>query len=328
MLFSLPSAEFEETTLEEQYGIWSGSATTRLNMYRDALQLAADHPIAGTGAGGFRREFRSKPGGNYLDQHASHDAYITLLHNDHLQYLVELGLVGFLLWTGMLFFLYKLTIGQLMEEGNNSHSKLMALSILLGITAMLIHALFSFPVRVPSTASLFWISIGLLMAYQNQAKTALEVSFNSRTRRLSTLLYMTLLLFSTYLVTNRAVSSYYLQQAENAIFDHGQCNQAKEYLNKAMSASGLDIRIAHITAVTYDVCGHHSPTELDALMDRILEYEPNQAMALTIKGKLAYVRSDYERAAAFFRLALLANPDSKTAAQGFAACQNKLRQTN
>ena len=102
VLFALPGVRNKAAFEVDQYSLSSGSSKVRLGFYRDALELIERDPIAGIGTGSLRRDFRAQPGGPYQRQHAERNRYLSRLHNDHLQYLVEQGLIGFILWAGMI----------------------------------------------------------------------------------------------------------------------------------------------------------------------------------------------------------------------------------
>lgn len=313
IIFLLPGVRKSDKEFSE---LVSNSMTTRLGMYRDSIPLILDSPVHGVGSGSFRVQFRSVPGGPYASQHAENDKYVTRLHNDHLEILVEYGLVGFMLWASMIYLIIYQAFKYLLDEKVNSKEKPIAFAFLLGIAGMMIHSLFSFPVRLASTGGLFWICIGLLYSYQKNSSTKEKIHSNSINRYLTLILYLPLFIFSVYFVSGKAIGSYYLQKAEDALFISGDCGQTKDLLKKSIDMGGMNTRLAHIQTNTYDICGDKSPSDMLLQMNNILEYEPNQSLALVVKGKLSFVMGNYFDAMNHFRTALLINPHSNKALMG------------
>jgi len=326
VIFLLPGVRNTDTALAPKYDP-TQSIKVRLGMYQDALPLIAENPIFGIGSGGFRKDFRSIPGGPYAAQHADGDMYITRLHNDHLQYFVEQGFVGFTIWALMLYLLYRERMSYLFSEKTDPKHKPIVFAILLGLTGMLIHAFFSFPIRIASTGGLFWICAGLALSYTQENSEERTVDLKDRQRQLVLLFHLALTVFAVFLVTERAIGSYHLQQAEDVIFSNGRCNLARQHLDKSISAAGYNVRLAHIESIFYVVCKKRSPNEIAQAMNNILKYDPNQSRALLVMGKLSYALGRYDDATIFFSKALLVNPSSKEAINGLNKSRYKLKNT-
>ena len=317
LIFSLPGVRNIEPTTADQYSITSASASIRMGFYRDALQLVAEHPIAGIGTGSFRREFRSRPGGTYQAQHAQQDMYLTRLHNDHLQYLIEQGLPGFLLWLSMIY-LFIRTIGSyLKDESALPKERLIAFSLFLGIAGMAIHAIFFFPLRNAATGSLFWLAIGLALSYCVRSAGNREIILTPLKRYLLIPLLLLITLFSVHYITKQAIGSYLLKQASESI-SKSYCFAAKTFANNSVEAADMDIPKAHVLSLIYDICPSDTATEANQAMERILAFEPNHSRALLIKGDIAYKTGDNLTAARLYEETLRVNPASIRAYLGLA----------
>lgn len=324
IIFLLPGVRNTDTALSPKYDP-TQSIKVRLGMYQDALPLIAENPIFGIGSGGFRKDFRSIPGGPYAAQHAERDMYTTRLHNDHLQYLVEQGFVGFTIWALMLYLLYRERMSYLFSEKTDPKYKPIVFATLLGLTGMLIHAFFSFPIRIASTGGLFWICAGLALSYSHENREERTVRLNSRRRQLLLLFHLALSVFTVFLVTERAIGSYHLQQAEDVMFSNGRCNLARQHLDRSIAAAGYNVRLAHIESIFYEACRKRPPNEIAQAMSNILKYDPNHSRALLIMGKLSYALGRYDDATLFFSKALLVNPSSEDAIEGLNKSRRKRR---
>lgn len=73
------------------------TAQIRLHMWAAGLRMFADHPVLGVGAGMFAVAY----GQAYRDPGFAYNTWWTA-HNSVIQVVAELGLLGFLLWTGLL----------------------------------------------------------------------------------------------------------------------------------------------------------------------------------------------------------------------------------
>jgi O-antigen ligase len=316
-IFVTPGARNQGEIELENYTLAAKSGMLRMGFYKDAVPLIAEHPIVGVGTGGLRREFRAQPGGDYARQHAEENLYLNRLHNDHLQYLVEQGLIGLALWLALLITLFKTAIGYVKNSDNALNDKLAVYSLLLGISGMLLHAMVSFPIRSVSTGSLFWLSIGLMLSYQNDREEIESHAIPAKVKYplVSTLLVISV--FAIYNVTHRIIGSYYTKQASE-ILAPGYCFATKFYLNNLLETTHLELQSAQLLAITYDYCGGESPEKTMAEMDSILAFEPNHSLALLVKADSAYQLGEHDMAYSLYLHAQQVNPQELRAYLGLA----------
>jgi O-antigen ligase len=319
-LFLAPGVRNAGDFNPDQYTLTSGSSLVRLGFYSDALPLIADHPIIGVGSGSLRYDFRADPDEKYKAQHAEGNKYLARLHNDHLQYLVEHGLVGLALWLAMLFVLFKSTKRHLDNKQIAFDEKLIPFFLLLGITGMLLHAMVSFPLRSVSTGSLFWLCIGILFSYQHKEKTEKRLTLPDSIKYPAVAAMVLASIFAIHNITNRAIGSYFVKQASDMLVS-GYCFAAIIYLDNALAVSSLDIRSAQLLAVTYDHCAGQPAEKTIALMDGILAFEPNHSLALLVKGDIAYNTGNTDTAFALYSHVRKVNPLEQRAYLGMARIQ-------
>ncbi len=141
----------EEIAYYKQNGNWD--AYVRIELARDALKIANDHPWLGTGPATFR----------YVHPRYQSSTYSSLAeytHNDYLNLLADYGVVGVLL---VLLFIVLVTRQLFRHLGPlpDSDESLILVSALCAWCAMLVHATVDFNLHIPANAYVFFTLIGL-----------------------------------------------------------------------------------------------------------------------------------------------------------------------
>ncbi len=125
---------------------WNGYLTDigRLRAWRDAVPILWEHPLSGTGHGGFEMTFAA---------HRTNLEFLrwSHLHNDGLQWVVEGGAIGLVLGGLALFLL----VPPAAFKGD-------ALPWLVGCIGVMLHSLVEFPFHLPSLAASVVVVIGLV----------------------------------------------------------------------------------------------------------------------------------------------------------------------
>ncbi len=125
------------------------SGGMRLSIDRDSLRMFRDKPVLGWGLGTFPTvypEFRTF----YTN------FFVNAAHNDYLQLLSEMGLLGF---GTMIWFLVVLYRHALPKIGNwmSDVSGATTLACTLGLSGILIHSLLDFNLQIPANAAIFYV---------------------------------------------------------------------------------------------------------------------------------------------------------------------------
>jgi len=128
----------------------------RVQVWRGALGLLADHPITGTGLGTFRFVFP-----RYKSAHKG-VSYL-YAHNDYLQLACETGLVGLGLGFWALIAVGKFLFRSFSVEMSSRKVGLMA-GLAAGVSALLVHEVVDFNLHIPANALLFSVTAGMLVA--------------------------------------------------------------------------------------------------------------------------------------------------------------------
>jgi O-antigen ligase len=125
------------------------SSDMRLQIDRDGLRMFWSKPVLGWGLESFPvvyPRFRTFYTNFFVNQ----------AHNDYLQLLVEMGLLGF---ATMLWFVIVLYRSAFKKIGNwtSEVSGAMTLACILGFTGLLIHSTVDFNLQIPANAALFYV---------------------------------------------------------------------------------------------------------------------------------------------------------------------------
>ena len=132
------------------------SGGVRLSIDRDALRMARHKPILGWGLGTFPivyPQFRSFYTNFFVNE----------AHNDYLQLLSEMGLLGVAVTIWFLIALYRRAFRKI-SNWMSEVSGAVTLACTLGFTGILVHSLFDFNLQVPANAALFYVLCSLAAA--------------------------------------------------------------------------------------------------------------------------------------------------------------------
>jgi len=135
------------------------SEAQRGDVYADTLAMSHDFTLTGIGAGNFFSAFPA-----YKIQGPSY--YIDHVHNDYLEFTLNLGLIG----TAPLFLLLLLCGWNIVHNLKQRRSSLILginFASLMGITSILIHSSVDFNLQVPANAALFTMLVALPFACRN-----------------------------------------------------------------------------------------------------------------------------------------------------------------
>jgi O-antigen ligase len=125
------------------------SRDIRFYINRDGLRMFLKKPVLGWGLGTFPvvyPQFRTFYTNFFVNE----------AHNDYLQLLVEMGLLGF---ATMLWFLFTLYTRAIKKTGNwtGEISGAVTLACVLGLTGILVHSAVDFNLQIPANAALFYV---------------------------------------------------------------------------------------------------------------------------------------------------------------------------
>jgi len=132
-----------------------GSARTRLAVWVNTLDLIRDHPL-GVGLNNWKVVYPKYTHSRMVDRATTSKRYFKDAHNDYLQMVSEITIVGFAFYLWILALLLKTC----WKSTDLKYSPFFLWSIVGFMTT----SFFSFPLKMPATSLFFWLIAGLIMA--------------------------------------------------------------------------------------------------------------------------------------------------------------------
>ncbi|MGG4094730.1 Wzy polymerase domain-containing protein [Paenibacillus lautus] len=129
------------------------SVLERFTFYKDAMKVLADYPIIGAGGGAWASLYEQYQNNPYTSRQA---------HNFFLQYLIEVGIVGFVIFMSfILYIFYKYIRGYIKGNEDERNSHFLYLIIVLSI---LIHSILDFNMSYVFMGILVFLGLGGMAA--------------------------------------------------------------------------------------------------------------------------------------------------------------------
>lgn len=139
------------------------SVLERFTFYKDALKVVKDYPILGAGGGGWASLYQQYQNNPYSSQQ---------VHNFFLQYLIEVGILGFIVFMGFIFFIfYKYIRGYLRRDKDDFSNGFFYLIITLSI---LVHSLLDFNMSYAFMGSMVFLGLAGMAAVMDSKPLRLK----------------------------------------------------------------------------------------------------------------------------------------------------------
>jgi len=136
---------------------------SRITNWKFTALMIKDNPLLGSGIGTYKyNSLRYQA--RFLEQGQNRSIYpyvfATKTHNECLQLWAELGIVGLgiFIWLIISYFNYGL---KFIKRVKNRYKQGILIGLMGAIVAVLVDGIFGFPLHLPATIVLFWLSIGL-----------------------------------------------------------------------------------------------------------------------------------------------------------------------
>ena len=148
------------------------SLSQRARYYKAAFESFLEKPIMGKGIGTW--EFESIP-----YERLEMDNYVVPYHahNDYLEVLAETGIVGMILYFGMIFFICYHLLRKILDRDSDQDTKLFSIFLITALSVYLIDSLFNFPFDrvIQQIHLLFLLAISIHILKLKPLKTNLTI---------------------------------------------------------------------------------------------------------------------------------------------------------
>ncbi len=284
-----------------------GTADLRLIFWKNSLAMARDHPVFGVGLGNFELLYPRYHRAVEVDWTFDEEHQLERVHNDHLQMLAELGLIGLVVWIAIYVVAFRLVWSGLRSSMGWVPPQMLFVG--LGVLAFLIVACFSFPMeRAVPPAYVFALlgMIGFLHASGTDT-TGEPRHFPPWVRRGGSLLLIAFLTVSvvnarTALLTNIHFTTGVRWTKE------GEHERAITVLERARRLSPQDADVLLLLAGNHAESGRCDVAR-EMLRD-VLRVHPLEITAIANLGYCSLQLQDYDAAERYLLQALEILPDS------------------
>ena len=151
----------------------------RIAIWGFTTLIIKDKPILGSGLGTFKYNslnYQAKFFGQGENRFLYPYEIADKVHNEYLQLWAELGIIGLgiFLWFIIAYFNYGI---KLLKKLKDEYRQGIVIGLMGGVAAVLVDAVFGFPLHLPATIVLFWLFIGLTISlsyYENHTEQGVK----------------------------------------------------------------------------------------------------------------------------------------------------------
>jgi len=141
-----------------------GSYTQRFLMWSAALSMFSEHPLLGVGAGNYEILYPSYQARFLkIKMYAPCRTHSNNTHNEILEIITQLGLVGFGLYIWLFYIFFKKTI-EIYRNTADEQDRIMVLGLGASIVGMFVDNMLNVSLHFPMPAIPFWINIGIIFS--------------------------------------------------------------------------------------------------------------------------------------------------------------------
>ncbi len=301
------------TTLKEiasAFGTSPQSNRYRIEAWEASLHLARRHPILGVGSGnyGFFIPLYSGP---ELWKLQGTFSRVRLLHahNDYVNILCELGIIGLATFFAIMIFLARRFWIFLRDIEIGGSEKIITAGLAVGICATLIQSLFDFNLYNPASGLLFWVMAGFLAGMTASPRPA-QKQLPHPARLASGIILLLFSIATLFLVPQRLAVRYRserLNRIAYVLFSRGDYEKAAGY---AAAALKRDAKNLDAVAILADSLRNTENKEAQAVRAYILwaSLEPNYVPIYNRLGECYFRLGKIDAARGSFEKALSINP--------------------
>ena len=302
LIFFTPPDLLKQNTPELRHNAgalaFTGSAKIRLDAYINSLAMIKDQPFIGTGYGGFKTGFRNNMFNVVPFFQATEDKTLNRLHNDVLQFSVELGLIGGILFI-LIYIVALQTCWKIISVTKNPQLLILTAGLFLAILANAIHASVDFPFRKPTSALQFWVWFGIIAAISSKIRPTKFININKLTVIFPIIFGFSFSLYNFNFYRNYINASKYRLLAEQQI-NTKDCISAKKSADNMLELFDAEFHHQVLYVDIYSRCDIAKNKKLLA-MNRILTYDQTNTRALVTRGTIYLQKKSTQKAITDFQ---------------------------
>ena len=273
----------------------------RYSWWQNTFKIVQDHPLFGTGVGSFNVYYPAyrEESTDFAFKIHGNDDRLEHVHNEFLEVLSDLGILGLLLFLGILFaFFYKYYVNW------DPKKKYLIAGNCCAVMGLLIHNLYSQNLRFVFVAMFMWLSLALQSALLSKPRTAGKITVN-KGKIIASLLLLPLL---TMVFLNHSVKVYaadYFLKEGLGFFNAQDYQTAETHLIKAVRNYPQDKWSLYYLGI--------SQFRLEKLAEsrqallRLIQLDPNFLQSHHWLANNYFRSQDFERAKAEYQEALRVN---------------------
>lgn len=197
------------------------SVLERITFYKDSMKLVADYPVFGAGGGAWSALYEKYQNNPYESAQA---------HSYYIQYLVETGVLGFIILLGFLGIVYWKYVQSFRKAEETQRNRYFMYFILA--TSILVHSVMDFNMSYVYIGILVFISLGGMAASISVQPLKKIKPQTFKAAAASILGIAGVIMFITSVLFIQASSSF--AKANNTLVETKDFNQTMQYLNKAL----------------------------------------------------------------------------------------------
>ncbi len=287
------------------------SSEMRLHNWKDSTKIITEFLITGTGLGTYKQVYPLYK--TILSQERWEHA-----HNDYIEGVVELGLIGLAIAIYILVNLFRVVLKGLMKR-KYLQSRLLALGTLIGITGVLIHSITDFNLHIGANGLFFSVLFGIALSAIN-IRPLNENGTMLKKREVSRKVIIPLsvfLMFFTVLIVAMAVANiYYLSVSGPLKGDKDSLMRKRDMLDMAARLSPLDSRFPFEKANISSLIGADNEAVED--YKTAVRLNPLNAQYLQMLGLAFDRKGEVDRAEQSFELSINRFPTSSEIRKNYA----------
>ena len=151
--------------LDNLQNINLNGGNSRIPAWRNTIEMIIENPILGVGIGQWPQKYPLYYDRAMNDELFGEKSRLKRLHNDYLEMLANVGVIGFFILLWLVYIVIKTILATLKDVNNKD--RIYILGFTMGLLGFSIVAMFSFPVRVYLPAFLVFVYLAVIFLYSS-----------------------------------------------------------------------------------------------------------------------------------------------------------------